>query len=75
VGPTSGSRRIETLAVLRLAIVYSIVFSLRRGRAVGRGWISPSSGGDGQHDNLIEAEVQGLRDKLLVLREAIYEMI
>jgi signal transduction histidine kinase len=51
----------------RIAIVYSIVFALGAVALLGAVYFAVSEVVDGSTDNLIEAEVQGLREQVLVL--------
>ncbi len=51
----------------RIAIVYSIVFALGAVALLGAVYFAVSRVIDGSTDNLIEAEVQGLREQVLVL--------
>jgi signal transduction histidine kinase len=51
----------------RIAIVYSIAFALGAVALLGAVYFAVSEVVDGSTDNLIEAEVQGLREQVLVL--------
>ena len=54
----------------RIAIVYSIVFAFGAAGLLGAVYFAVSQVVDGSTDNLIEAEVQGLREQVLVLSRA-----
>lgn len=56
-----------TSSPFRIAIVYSIVFALGAVALLGAVYFAVSRVIDGSTDNLIEAEVQGLREQVLVL--------
>jgi signal transduction histidine kinase len=51
----------------RIAVVYSVVFALGAVALLGAVYFAVSQVVDGSTDNLIEAEVQGLREQVLVL--------
>ena len=51
----------------RVAIVYSIVFACGAAALIGAVDFAVSRVVDGSTDNLIEAEVQGLREQMVVL--------
>lgn len=56
-----------TSSPFRTAIVYSVVFALGAVALLGAVYFAVSRVIDGSTDNLIEAEVQGLREQVLVL--------
>ena len=56
-----------TSSPFRIAIVYSVVFALGAVALLGAVYFAVSRVIDGSTDNLIEAEVQGLREQVLVL--------
>jgi signal transduction histidine kinase len=56
-----------TSSPFRIAILYSIVFALGAVALLGAVYFAVSQVVDGSTDNLIEAEVQGLREQVLVL--------
>ncbi len=59
-----------TSSPFRIAIVYSIVFAFGAVGLLGAVYFAVSRVVDGSTDNLIEAEVQGLREQVLVLSRA-----
>ncbi len=59
-----------TSSPFRIAIVYSIVFAFGAVGLLGAVYFAVSQVVDGSTDNLIEAEVQGLREQVLVLSRA-----
>ena len=59
-----------TSSPFRIAIVYSIVFAFGAAGLLGAVYFAVSRVVDGSTDNLIEAEVQGLREQVLVLSRA-----
>ena len=59
-----------TSSPFRIAIVYSILFSIGAVALLGAVNFAVSEVIDGSTDNLIEAEVQGLREQVLVLSRA-----
>jgi signal transduction histidine kinase len=59
-----------TSSPFRIAIVYSAVFALGAVALLGAVYFAVSQVVDGSTDNLIEAEVQGLREQVLVLSRA-----
>jgi signal transduction histidine kinase len=59
-----------TSSPFRIAIVYSILFSFGAVALLGAVYFAVSQVVDGSTDNLIEAEVQGLREQVLVLSRA-----
>ncbi|MFO1467832.1 MAG: ATP-binding protein [Steroidobacteraceae bacterium] len=75
----SGERRLAGVLAtsrFRIAILYSLVFSLGTALLLSIVYIAVSNVVDGGTDNLIEAEVQGLREQYRVLsREDFIELI
>ena len=67
MGPDQRFLRILDTSPFRLAIVYSIVFALGAVALIGVVYLAVSRVVDGSTDNLIEAEVQGLREQVMVL--------
>ena len=59
-----------TSSPFRIAIVYSMVFAFGAVVLLGAVYFAVSQVIDGSTDNLIEAEVQGLREQVLVLSRA-----
>ena len=59
-----------TSSPFRIAIVYSLVFAFGAVGLLGAVYFAVSQVVDGSTDNLIEAEVQGLREQVLVLSRA-----
>ena len=59
-----------TSSPFRIAIVYSIVFAIGAVGLLGAVYFAVSEVVDSSTDNLIEAEVQGLREQVLVLSRA-----
>jgi signal transduction histidine kinase len=59
-----------TSSPFRIAILYSIVFAFGAVGLLGAVYFAVSQVVDGSTDNLIEAEVQGLREQVLVLSRA-----
>jgi signal transduction histidine kinase len=59
-----------TSSPFRIAIIYSIVFALGAVGLLSAVYFAVSQVVDGSTDNLIEAEVQGLREQVLVLSRA-----
>ncbi len=59
-----------TSSPFRIAIVYSLLFALSSATLLGGVYFAVSEVVDGSTDNLIEAEVQGLREQVLVLSQA-----
>jgi signal transduction histidine kinase len=59
-----------TSSPFRIAILYSIVFAFGAVGLLGAVYFAVSEVVDGSTDNLIEAEVQGLREQVLVLSRA-----
>jgi len=66
VSPDQPLRVLDT-SPFRIAIVYSIVFACGAAALLGAVDFAVSQVVDGSTDNLIEAEVQGLREQVLVL--------
>ncbi|HUX73124.1 MAG TPA: ATP-binding protein [Steroidobacteraceae bacterium] len=56
-----------TSSPFRIAIIYSVLFALGAVALLGAVYFAVSRVIDGSTDNLIEAEVQGLREQVLVL--------
>jgi signal transduction histidine kinase len=67
VGPDQRFLGILDTSPFRIAIVYSIVFACGAAALLGAVDFAVSRVVDGSTDNLIEAEVQGLREQVLVL--------
>jgi len=67
VGPDQRFLRVLDTSPFRIAIVYSIVFACGAAALLGAVDFAVSRVVDGSTDNLIEAEVQGLREQVLVL--------
>jgi signal transduction histidine kinase len=67
VGPDQRFLGILDTSPFRIAIVYSIVFACGAAFLLGAVNFAVSRVVDGSTDNLIEAEVQGLREQMLVL--------
>jgi signal transduction histidine kinase len=67
VGPDQRFLRVLDTSPFRIAIVYSIVFACGAAVLLGAVDFAVSRVVDGSTDNLIEAEVQGLREQVLVL--------
>jgi signal transduction histidine kinase len=67
VGPDQRFLRVLDTSPFRIAIVYSIVFACGAAALLGAVDFAVSRVVDGSTDNLIEAEVQGLREQMLVL--------
>jgi signal transduction histidine kinase len=67
VGPDQRFLGILDTSPFRIAIVYSIVFACGAAALLGAVDFAVSRVVDGSTDNLIEAEVQGLREQMLVL--------
>ena len=59
-----------TSSPFRIAIVYSTVFAFGAVALLGAVYFAVSRVVDGSTDNLIEAEVQGLREQVQVLSRA-----
>jgi signal transduction histidine kinase len=67
VGPDQRFLGVLDTSPFRIAIVYSIVFACGAAALLGAVDFAVSRVVDGSTDNLIEAEVQGLREQMLVL--------
>ena len=67
MGPDQRFLRVLDTSPFRIAIVYSIVFACGAAALLGAVDFAVSRVVDGSTDNLIEAEVQGLREQVLVL--------
>ncbi len=67
MGPDQRFLRVLDTSPFRIAIVYSIVFACGAAALLGAVDFAVSRVVDGSTDNLIEAEVQGLREQMLVL--------
>ena len=67
MGPDQRFLGILDTSPFRIAIVYSIVFACGAAALLGAVDFAVSRVVDGSTDNLIEAEVQGLREQMLVL--------
>jgi len=67
VGPDQRFLRVLDTSPFRIAIVYSIAFACGAAALLGAVDFAVSRVVDGSTDNLIEAEVQGLREQVLVL--------
>jgi signal transduction histidine kinase len=67
VGPDQRFLGVLDTSPFRIAIVYSIVFACGAAALLGAVDFAVSRVVDGSTDNLIEAEVQGLREQVLVL--------
>jgi len=67
VGPDQRFLGVLDTSPFRIAIVYSIVFACAAAALLGAVDFAVSRVVDGSTDNLIEAEVQGLREQMLVL--------
>ena len=67
MGPDQRFLGILDTSPFRIAIVYSIVFAFGAAALLGAVDFAVSRVVDGSTDNLIEAEVQGLREQMLVL--------
>ena len=67
MGPDQRFLRVLDTSPFRIAIVYSIVFACGAAALLGAVDFAVSRVVDGSTDNLIEAEVQGLREQELVL--------
>jgi signal transduction histidine kinase len=67
VGPDQRFLGVLDTSPFRIAIVYSIVFACGAAALLGGVYFAVSRVVDGSTDNLIEAEVQGLREQMLVL--------
>jgi signal transduction histidine kinase len=67
VAPDQRFLRVLDTSPFRIAIVYSIVFACGAAALLGAVDFAVSRVVDGSTDNLIEAEVQGLREQVLVL--------
>ena len=67
MGPEQRFLRVLDTSPFRIAIVYSIAFACGAAALLGAVDFAVSRVVDGSTDNLIEAEVQGLREQVLVL--------
>ena len=67
MGPDQRFLRVLDTSPFRIAIVYSIAFACGAAALLGGVDFAVSRVVDGSTDNLIEAEVQGLREQVLVL--------
>ncbi len=67
MGPDQRFLRVLDTSPFRIAIVYSIAFACGAAALLGAVDFAVSRVVDGSTDNLIEAEVQGLREQVLVL--------
>ena len=67
MGPDQRFLGVLDTSPFRIAIVYSIVFACGAAALLGAVDFAVSRVVDGSTDNLIEAEVQGLREQMLVL--------
>jgi signal transduction histidine kinase len=67
VGPDQRILGVLDTSPFRIAIVYSVVFACAAAALLGAVDFAVSRVVDGSTDNLIEAEVQGLREQMLVL--------
>src|ERR1700734_2515799 len=67
MGPDQRFLGVLDTSPFRIAIVYSIVFACGAAVLLGAVDFAVSRVVDGSTDNLIEAEVQGLREQVLVL--------
>ena len=67
MGPDQRFLGVLDTSPFRIAIVYSIVFACAAAALLGAVDFAVSRVVDGSTDNLIEAEVQGLREQMLVL--------
>ena len=74
MGPDQRFRGVLDTSPFRLAIVYSVVFACGAAALLGAVNFAVSRVVDGSTDNLIEAEVQGLRELSLVLVEGVEEV-
>src|SRR5580704_7438904 len=67
MGPDQRFLGVRRITPLQIAIVYSIVLAIGAATLVYAVDFAASRVVDGSTDNLIEAEVQGLREQMLVL--------
>jgi signal transduction histidine kinase len=67
MGPDQRFLGVLDTSPFRIAIVYSIVFACGAAALLGAVYFAVSRVVDGSTDNLIEAEVQGLREQMMVL--------
>ena len=67
MGPDQRFLRILDTSPFRIAVLYSIVFACGAAILIGVVYFAVSRVVDGSTDNIIEAEVQGLREQVLVL--------